>query len=252
MLHSDLCSRQIGSASKITSRQFRPVNRFDAHKLAIALEDDAASLAQSSVASLFEGISNVAGGRNTWATVKLYYSAFYACRALLMLRKVSIFYLGKSPHSLIAKEGEIVQKEGGNSHTLTFAKFSQQFAADPLLSQEIELMQPLDWIEEKRNLASYKTAPFPDPEAGWLFGKPSMQLRSYISQYINCDLTMYVFDPNHSMIAYPIKIILRLNDELDLSGQDRVIVSKHFIDILSNTSCFVPEFKNRMTSYAFS
>ncbi|MCV2870367.1 hypothetical protein OEW28_17265 [Defluviimonas sp. WL0002] len=134
---------------------------------------------------------------------------------------------------------------------MTFEKFSQQFSADPILSQEIGGLPPLDWLEENRNLASYKAAPFLDPAPSALFNKPAAKLRNHLSAYLTCDLSLYVFDPDHSMIAYPLKLIIKLNDELRQFRLTKIQVTNHYVKMLGSANCFVPEFAKTLTAYDF-
>jgi len=252
MLHSDQFSATIAGRTRIAAKQFSPITSGDASTLQSAQKSDAFSLAHSSLASFFEATQGVSFDRHTWAIVKYYYSAFYACRALMLLRGVSIFYLGRSPHSLTSHAGSLVNREGGNSHSLTFEKFAQQFSADPILSQEISGLPPLDWLEKNRNIASYKAAPFLDPAPNALFKKPASKLRQHLSAYLTCDLSLYVFDPDHSMIAFPQKLIIRLNDELQRLGSPKIQVTNHYVKMLVSTDCFAPDFAKVLTAYDFN
>lgn len=190
MLHSDALAQRIGNGTRIGSKNFSPISSSDALTLRKAQNSDALALAHSSLASFFEATQGVSCSRQTWAIVKYYYAAFYACRALMLLRGVSIFYLGRSPYSVVSQAGECVNREGGNSHSLTFEKFSQKFSADPILSQEIGGLQALSWLEENRNNASYKSAPFLDPAPNRLFKYPASRLRQHLSAYLTCDLSL--------------------------------------------------------------
>lgn len=251
MLHSDILSADIARRTRTGSRTFSPITASDASKLAAAQLSDASSLAHSAIASFFEATHGVSCDRHTWAIVKYYYSAFYACRALMLMRGVSIFYDGRSPHSLLSRAGSSVSREGGNSHSLTFEKFSQQFSTDSILSQEINGVAPLDWMEENRNFASYKAAPFLDPAPSPLFIKPATKLRLHLSAYLTSDYSLFVFDPDHSMIAFPLKLIARLNDEILRLNLERVHVSNHYVTMMGSANCFVPEFSKTLTAYVF-
>ncbi|MBL3587169.1 hypothetical protein JMM61_17575 [Rhodovulum sulfidophilum] len=251
MLHSDKLSASIATRTRIGPRDFSPISAYDATTLQAAQRSDASSLAHSALASFIEATQGVSYDRHTWAIVKYYYSAFYACRALMLMRGVSIFYVGRSPFSLLSRAGCSISREGGNSHSLTFEKFSQQFSADPLLSQDINGLPPLDWLEENRNIASYKAAPFLDPAPNALFSKPAAKLRKHLATYLTCDLSLYVFDPDHSMISYPLKLIIKLNDEIQRLGLIKVQMANHYVTMLGSVNCFMPEFPMTLTAYDF-
>lgn len=249
MLHSDILAQRIANGTKIRSKVFRPINHVDAADLNQALVDDAKAIAHASLATFFEGINGVSKGRFTWSIVKLYYSAFYTCRALLMLRSLSVFYLGRSPHSLIAQAGESVAQNSGNTHTVVLAEFRNRFSADPLLSQTIKMRDPLTWLEDLRNSASYRTAPFLDPSPPGEFSKPYTRLRAHLQAYVGSDRLLYCFDPEHAIICYPLFLLSRLNKELSLENANRIDVSRYHVSLLADCSCYVPEFKECFSSF---
>lgn len=252
MLHSDQLAVAIAERTSTEPRGFLPIAEHDARTLQVAQLSDASALAHSALASFFEATQGVACDRHTWAIVKYYYAAFYACRALMLMRGVSVFYIDRKPYSLVSRAGSLVSKERGNSHTLTFAKFSQHFSADPLLSQEINGAHPLDWLEENRNIASYKASPFLDPTPNALFSKPAAKFRLHLSVYLKSDLSLYVFDPDHSMIAFPLKLIVRLSDEIHHLRLDKIQVANHYVTMIGSVNCFVPEFSETLTAYSFN
>jgi len=70
------------------------------------LKGDAVSYTYSATVSIGEAISGAEKGLFTWTTVKLYYSIFYAFRALLALNDVCIFYIAKKPYCIEVKPGQ--------------------------------------------------------------------------------------------------------------------------------------------------
>lgn len=249
MLHSDRLAQTIAQSSKLPSAVYKPISHVDAARLSQALSDDAKAIAHASLATFFEGINGVSKGRFTWSTVQLYYCSFYTCRALLMLRSFSVFYIGRSPHSLIAQAGESVVRKSGNTHSVVLAEFRSRFSADQLLSQTVAESDPLTWLENLRNTASYRTAPFRDPVPPQEFEKPYNQLRTHLQAYVGSDKLLYSFDPDHAIICYPLLLLSRLNQELNLVGNNRIDVSPHYVSLLSECSCYCPELKNIFSSF---
>lgn len=251
MLHSDLLGRDIAFTTRISNKVFSPISYVDASKLEAALADDAKAVAHAALASFFEGVSGVNCGRFTWSSVKLYYSAFYSCRALLMNRALSVFYVGRSPHSLIAKPGRTVQLNSGNTHSVVLNEFRTRFSADPLLSQSIQDSDPLSWLENLRNWASYRAAPFNDPDPPKHFSRPFQKLRNHLQSYVGEDQEYHSFDPDHAMICYPLWLLERISQDLSLVGKDKIKVSNHYIKIISDCGCFFPEIKLALNSFDF-
>lgn len=249
MIHSDVFAHEIAMTTKTSSKNFLPISRADALTLDLALIEDAKSIAHASLASLFEGINGLEKERFNWAIVKLYYSAFYSCRAILMLRSFSVFYIGRSPYALLAKAGETVTQKSGNTHTVVMTEFKNRFSADELLSQDIDSKGPLSWLEDRRNHASYKSAPFTDPTPPPEFVKSHSKLRSHIRAYLGADRSLYAFDPDHAMIAFPLWLLARLSRDLQLVDDKRIDVSKHYSTLLA--TCFVPELRVALSSFRF-
>lgn len=251
MLHSDRLAARIATATKVGPKAFRPISSADANALGTALIDDARRVSQVAVASLFEGVSGAATGRYTWAKVKLYYSAFYAVRAMLMLHGFSIFYLGRSPFSLKAQAGLTVEKRSGNSHTVAIEMFTDQFPANPVVTQTIDTSSPLEWLEEQRNVASYRSAPLLDPQTPKEFVRFADRPRAHLQAYLGLDGALLAFDSDHAMIALPIQLILELSGLMSARSMS-VDISQHFIGLLSSQDCYVPDLKKELVAFSFS
>jgi hypothetical protein len=252
MLHSDLLAQQIAQGTKFGAKSYNPIGSSDANKLKTAQASDALGLAQASIASLFEGVQGAVNNRFTWATVKLYYSCFYAVRARLLLKGASIFYIGRSPHFLKSVAGCTVERRSGNSHSVVIEEFARSMAGDVTLSQEISQQSPLEWLEEKRNIASYKIAPFPDPEVSVHFTRFSGASRKHVAAYLSDETLLYAFDPDHAVIAFPLLMIRKLSEDLQASGASKCVVRSHFRDILTSSKCYVPPFESVLLAYQFS
>lgn len=252
MLHSDVLAQQIANLTQAGTKSFHPIGGVDAQRLAEALNDDALGLAQAAAASLFEGVQGVVDNRFTWATVKLYYSCFYAARARLMLRGSSIFYIGSSPYLLEAKAGCAVKKQSGNSHTVVIAEFARSLPGDVTISQEIATHAPLKWLEDRRNVASYRVAPFKDPEIPTDFCRFHGAPRRHLAAYLGKDRLLYAFDPDHAILALPLLMLGCLNDDIGSRGLKGCNIDPHYIGILSSKKCFVPELESNLSAFTFS
>jgi hypothetical protein len=252
MLHSDLLAQQIATATRASPKVYHPIGALDAQRLVQALNDDAVGLAQAATVSMFEGVQGIVDQRFTWATVKLYYSCFYAARARLMLQGSSIFYIGSSPHLLEAKAGAAVRKQAGNSHSVVIAEFARSLPSDVVLSQDIASQPPMKWLEDKRNVASYRVAPFQDPEIPLDFKRFHGAPRRHLSAYLGKDRLLYAFDPEHALLALPLLMLLGLSDDMRSRGLEGCKIRTHYIRILASAKCFVPEFEANLSAFIFS
>lgn len=233
-----LCQQFAGSTR--AGKVYSPISHLQAAQLSAAQLIDAAGYAQLALVTLFEAICGIAGKRYVWATTKLYYSTFYSIRARLLLQGCSVFYIGHSPHSLVSLPGKTVVKQSGNSHVATFQLFRSQFRADVLLSQPIDTIDPLKWLEERRNTASYTVAPSTDPSASAELMRIQGKVRLYLQAYYGDRKFIYAFDKDHALVAFPIEAIKSV--DADLSARNiNVQIDKHFVDIVSGVSCFIPE-----------
>lgn len=251
MLHSDHLAQTISTSAR-TGNVYRPLTYVEAAQLEAALLSDSNALAQVALASLFEGIAGVASSRFSWSTVKFYYSAFYAIRSMLMIKQYSIFYIGRTPHIYHARPGQAPAKKGGNSHTVAFELFKNVYRNDLCLSQDIENISPLEWIESKRNFISYRSAPYIDPVAPDQFKSMKSKLRISLVEYLNDVSNLYSFDKDHAMIAYPLLLIKRMSEDIRISSPlSEVNIDKHFVDIMVSSNCFIPEIAKSFPIFKF-
>lgn len=221
-----------------TKNVFRPLSHVEAAALKAALSSDAADVAQTAYASIADAVLAISGKRFTWATIKLYYAAFYSLKALLMLDGVSIFYRVHSPYMIRARAGELFKKKSGNSHSVAFQEFRSSYRSDVLLSQPIAGVDPLEWIENLRNAASYNTAPFPDPQVPPHFVQHDARLRLYLSTYLTETVPVFPFQEDHAILAYPILSLMRLDQELQRQGKT-VPIAAHYRAIFTAAGCDV-------------
>jgi hypothetical protein len=216
----------------------------EASKLVNFLGGDSIGYTYSATISIGDATLNIQKGLYTWATVKLYYSTFYAFRALLALNKICIFYVGRKPYALEVKAGKAPRKKDGPTHKVVLEEFRSWNSGHFLLSQQIGLSDPLEWLMEKREDANYKQAKFCEPEVPNHFKRIiDSGLRQSIQEYLSDTSGIYTFDPDHSMIAYPLKVLDFLYKEVYASGdfslrkEDIIYLCNLFKDKKGPISC---------------
>jgi hypothetical protein len=248
---ADQLAASICGPKKITKSTFAPLNHVEAAQLKLQLTNEAAALAQVSIASLFEAVYGVNKRRYSWSIIKCYYSLYFSIKARLALRGTSIFYLGRSPYSVTAAAGEHAHLRSGNSHQVVFSIFRHIFASDLVLSQDIGGYNPLDWFESVRNTINYKTAPFSDPLLIDYFSGCETKIRnSLIKYFIDEDFIIH-FQENHAAIALNVLNLRQLNKDLYAFGKE-VSVNKHYVDILSSIGCYAVEIPNSLSVFDFA
>ena len=204
------------SKTVVRSRMLTPV---EAASLNGGLRADAADYYYSGWISFLDAVQGINRGFYTWATVKLYYTVFYAFRTSLALDDICTFHVGKSQYTVIARAGAMPTScTDRGTHKAVMKAFQRRNPNHPLVSQQIELQDAVDWFIEKRETANYGQARFSEPNCGVEFDYAlSNGLRRAINAYVEEATLLYVFDPDHAIVAYPLRA-------LDLIGAQLVAV----------------------------
>lgn len=227
------------------------VNTSDHLALRAALTDDAADYFHSGLVSVGDAVRSIDAGLYTWATVKLYYSVFYFCRAMLADTQTAILYFGSTPYQLKNVVGATPQKVSGNTHKVVLALFTRQFSGNLLMSQQIDSIAPFEWMTNLREQANYKLSRFVEPETPTHFKKlEKIGLRKSIGAYIADKTYIYAFDPDHAALAFPLLTLAQTISSLgaaslaaiqartDKSFLQKLLADKHgpFTDLLRITT----------------
>lgn len=208
-------NNSIFGALPIKNITSKPLNIAQESLLLKYLYNDALSYLYSATVSVGNAIQELENKMYTWATVKLYYTTFYALRSYLALEKICIFYIHTSPFSLFVRAGEMAKKEKGNTHKTVLNVFKDYNPGHILLSQDIDSEKPLDWLTNKREKANYKNAKFYEPNTPIYLKKIVKDgVRKVINTYWKDDSYTYLFDADHAILAYPIKTVRVVYDKI--------------------------------------
>lgn len=196
--------------------KFRTLTPLEATALEQALKKDAVDFYFSAWVSFMDAIRGTQSQCFTWATVKLYYSVFYALRAALALDKYCIFHVRRSAFSIRATPGSApVPSVDRGTHQTVMNTFSREYPGHFLNSQLIDLKEPLDWLLEMREHANYQQARFAEPESGPEFDRLiAIGIRKALATYISDGSPLYVFDPDHAIVAFPLRVLQITGGEL--------------------------------------
>ena len=201
------------SKTVVRSKILGPV---EAASLSSGLRADAADLYYSGWVSFLDALHGMNKGFYTWATVKLYDSVFYTFRASLALDDVCAFHVDRSSFTVVARPGETPASctERG-THKTIMKTFGRRNPTHALVSQQIDLEDAVDWLIEKRECANYRLARFGEPDCGAeLEYVAANGLRRTLNAYLSESSLLYVFDPDHAMIAYPLRSLQMIGNQL--------------------------------------
>jgi len=205
--------------SKTTVRS-RVLTPLEATSLSNGLRADAADFYYSGWVSFLDALRGINLGFYTWSKVKLYYSVFYAFRASLATDDICAFHVDGSQFLVTARPGaNPVSCLDRGTHKTVLKGFQRTNPAHPLMSQQIALQDSVDWLIERRESANYGQARFSEPTCGPEFDFVLENgLRQAIVAYLQDTSLVYVFDPDHAMIAYPLRSLSLVGNQLAAAG----------------------------------
>jgi len=197
----------------VRARVLTPVEAFN---LSVALRSDAGDFYYSAWVSFLDALNGINNGFYTWATVKLYYSVFYAFRTSLALNGICTFHVSKSHYIVDAYPGKCPSScIDHGTHKVVLKTFQRKNLAYGLLSQQIDLTDAVDWLISKRESANYGVPRFSEPECSGLFEFiADIGIRQTLNSYLAEASPLYVFDPDHAMVAYPLRALQLVGDHL--------------------------------------
>lgn len=176
------------------------------------LYEDACKSLYSSIVSIADALRGIEDQYYTWGGVKLYYSVFYSIRAALALDRYCIFYVGKKPKWTYVAPGAIPNNPSPrslqNTHKIVLNLFRAKRPGADILSQTIGSDDPFAWMMERREEFNYKHAKFSEPEPPPCFRFVARSgMRKSVIAYIEDDTSLFAFDEDHAILAYPIQVL---------------------------------------------
>ena len=186
------------------------LTHLEATEFANRLDDDAAGLCYCAVATFASAIQDIQRGASAWAAVKGYYASFYAMRSILASDGIGIAYLHSSPILVRAKPGIRFEKLAGATHIVAYSLFRKEYASDPFVTNDIDGLEPVEWLRANRERINYKTQRLPC-ELSDIGVSPTLTtntMRRTLEEYLN--ISTYAFDPDHAAVALPMAFTLRV------------------------------------------
>ena len=188
----------------------------EALNLANALRADAVDLYYSGWISFLDALNGIRKFFYTWATVKLYYSVFYSFRSSLALDDFCAFHVGRPHYIVLARPGETpVSCTDSGTHKVVLKSFQDRNPNHLLVSQKIGLDEAVDWLIEKREIANYSNPRFTEPDSSQEFNFIiSCGIRKTLNTYLGEKSSLYMFDPDHAIVAFPLRALQLTGDQL--------------------------------------
>src|SRR5437867_8737088 len=156
-----------GAGASRTTVRARVLTNVDVASLSAALRVDAADYYYSSWISFLDAVQGINKGFCTWATVKLYYCAFYAFRASLAVDDLCVFNVGRPQFTVVSRAGASpVSCSVPGTHKAVMEVFQNENPGHLLLSQQISLQNAPDWMIDRREAANYGQGRINEPNCG--------------------------------------------------------------------------------------
>lgn len=203
-----------------TNIRNRSLTPLEAISLSSALHTDCVDSYYSAWVTFVDALHGIHKKLFSWATVKLYYSTFYALRSSLAVDHYCIFHVNRTQCYIEATSGSnpTISTDSG-THKTVLRSFQRVNSGHPLCSQTIDLLTPFDWLVEKREAANYRAARFSDPTpAQHLRFAATTGLRKALNAYINDTTHLHTFDPDHAIISFPLQALRSTGQQLIAAG----------------------------------
>ncbi len=204
------------------------LTKSNAYAFNAALKQDACDFFYKGLISLSESIIGFANRQYSWAIVKGYYSVFYMLRADLALKEIGLIR-HKSIYYLEAREGaKPISKTNnrakyGPDHKATINYYIDFFKnTDTLLTQNIEGLNPYEWLMEKREQINYRERVFNEPHAPLFLSSVDNEVlngnfKTLVSEIVT-DPFVKTFQKEYAPLALPIKRAILTRQNFDNSG----------------------------------
>jgi len=206
-------------ASKTTVRN-KVLTPVESLSLSSALRADAGDLYYSGWISFLDALHGVEKGFCTWATVKLYYSVFYALRASLAVDDICAFHVDRSSYTVPAQAGQSpTSSTERGTHKAVIKAFARRNPSHPLMSQQIALSDAGDWLIDQRESANYRDVRFAEPGCSAALSYVVQNgVRRTLNGYLAETSFLHVFDPDHALVAYPLRTLQLVGNQLAAAG----------------------------------
>lgn len=218
------CTDYSKSGNYIPSLKKKRVGlELNAEALRLAMIKDCMFNYNKASISFIEACRDISRNSYSWATVKLYYSIFYAAKSSLLAHSIYTMRLPQ-PYRLIIKKGESIShlsmSDHRNDHESALKSFATELAGEYVLSNLVEDMNALEWIKAKRERVNYLRADFVEPDPPEYISEAERYIGSkgWLSFLQLSAEDAYVFDKDFAILLIPARIIIDTADNIERLG----------------------------------
>lgn len=128
---------------------------------------------------------------------------------------VGVIYGAKKAYTLEFRPGAQLTKIAGRAHEVILKEVVSFWQTSPsvpqnvsdFVSQDIALQQPFEWLRSRREDANYGLARCYEPLVPDHFKRiVAMGVRKSVAAYLHPSGDAYVFDPDHAMLCFPLRL----------------------------------------------
>lgn len=195
------------------------------------LKDDANDFFYNALISFHTAINSTLNRGYSWAAVNCYYTMYYLMRCYINSKDYAFFRTRKKMYLISNALNETMKDlEKPNTHETTLKTFKKLFPRAGILSNNIEMESPIDWMKNVREMINYKARSFLEPNYYDIFQKFSTKdlFLKNMENIINDDT--YVFQPEFAMFGLPLYFF---KEVCELNGENPYIFSKERADFLN-------------------
>lgn len=229
---------------QVSKKQYEQTSltRQQAFDMKQLLEDEISSYYYKAILSYMESIPALNNKLFSWATVRLYYSVFYAVKAYLACNNIAILRAERKLFYIRAKENEFFKRcDDMTDHKGTILTLCKLFKNnDMLLSNYIDGIDVYHWMMKRREEVNYNDIDFHDPNAPDFWSVISNEIAqkgisTVVDMLVN-DHWLYCFQDEYAILGIPTKRLILTVNEIHRLGKSSYISDekRNLIDDMSN------------------
>lgn len=200
---SRLAARSFANKPKDMSyRDYRP-SPVDLQSIESTIPLAAIQSAFSACVTISEACVGLSNGSSSWPLVKLYYSAYYSLRCLLLLNGIVPF--NERGEMLIDVREQKYLKGGSSSHSWNWNSLRQvgRISREWYLSEEA--CCAYDKLRSHREDSNYRHG-FPEPNVQHSLSNGESNVWKRFRIYKQDDDFFYTYLPDHLVLAFPVRL----------------------------------------------
>ena len=202
----------------------RKLSGTEAGEIRAALKDEVMPYYYKALLSLVESFPAINNHNYSWATVKLYYSVYYSCRAYLACKGTAIFRGERKLFYVKARENEYIKKcQEHTDHKGTMYTLKTLYNSQDLLQHNtIDNMLTYEWMMMRREEINYKDIDFHDPDSPDFWYNIQNDVKNegieHVVKNLIEDEWLFCFQSEYGVLGIPLKRLMLTVNEIRLAG----------------------------------